>query len=409
MDEANCQDNDLFHHAGSLQYNVDLTRSTVCEFEPETFDREVQDGSLDNLNILAGLSEQRSVTDYSPSLLAPVELTTSKTDTRQITSSSSKKKSTSIQRQVDFKPAKLNMIAHAWIAVSEDSVNGTSQQGNTFWTKVLNEYNLFKKAQEDHDTKQRINDALYSARLVNPQANREDISVTPAAYPERTLSSIKQKWQKYIRRYVHKFNSIFNQKYNPLPSGMNFEKAYEDTVSIFKAETGTIDKNGNVSKGVDFQPYRTCWEYLRDKPKFCASLNEIENRSRNKAAKKRSSPSSIEDSSSQNDDGTTISSKDVPDRCSPKSNKRHKGRDKSKASLRIAAIVDSVKDEISDFDNVEINDLKNDVREIAAVVKDGNKAFGEYLEMLKEKERLEIRKQELEIRKLEREEENSKK
>ena len=177
MDEPNKdrQYNDLFDEAGSLQNNVDVTQLT------ETFDRCVQDGSLDNLNILA-----------------PVEPTTTTTVTTPITSSSSKKKLTSIQRQVDFKPAELNMIAHAWIAVSEDSVNGTSQQGNTFWTKVLNEYNLFKKSQEDHDTKQRMNDAVYSTRLVNPQATQEDISVICVTYPERTMSSIKQKWQKYI-------------------------------------------------------------------------------------------------------------------------------------------------------------------------------------------------------------------
>uniref|UniRef100_A0A336MSK4 CSON005107 protein n=1 Tax=Culicoides sonorensis TaxID=179676 RepID=A0A336MSK4_CULSO len=113
-------------------------------------------------------------------------------------------------------------ICRSWLSFSEDPIHGTDQSNAVFWTKI------------------------------HAHASQKISSLG-----ERHWDSLRQRWG-MISRCVSKFVGCYASVQRLNQSGKTEEDKFIDSEEIYKQDMGTQFK------------FRSCWEILKDSPKFLA-------------------------------------------------------------------------------------------------------------------------------------------
>ena len=138
------------------------------------------------------------------------------------------------------------LICKAFIAASEDPTVGTYQKGSNFQLKV---HQIYCKFLDDHE---KISSSLLMAV---PPSNTNQI---PSTFNRRTSKSILDRFKNVIAPRVNKFMAIV--EVTPRESGKNDDDFLEQCKELFALQT---------TYG-DFEPFRKCYDYLINKPKFAS-------------------------------------------------------------------------------------------------------------------------------------------
>ena len=138
------------------------------------------------------------------------------------------------------------LICKAFIASSEDPTVGTYQKGSTF---QLTMHRIYSQFLHDHE---KITSSLFEAV---PSTGQNQM---PSMYNRRTPKSIFDHFKNVISPRVMKFIAI--RELTPRESGKNDHDFYEQCKILFSQQT---------TYG-DFEPFKKCYEYLENKPKFAS-------------------------------------------------------------------------------------------------------------------------------------------
>ena len=111
-------------------------------------------------------------------------------------------------------------LAHAWIKASDDPIVGNYQEAKTFWQTVQAAYSKLSATNEG-----------------------------------RSIEALKSRWTD-INKKVTKFNGTYLQIKRVPRSGYNEEKYLEDTLALY------------LDEEKERFPFLSCWEYLKDQPKW---------------------------------------------------------------------------------------------------------------------------------------------
>ena len=139
------------------------------------------------------------------------------------------------------------LICKAFIAASEDPAVGTYQKGSTFQLKM---HQIYCKFLEDHE---KISSSLLMA--VPPSNSNNQI---PSTFHRRTAKSILERFKNVIAPRVNKFMAI--AEVTPRESGKSNDDFFEQCKELYTLQT---------TYG-DFEPFRKCYDYLLNKPKFAS-------------------------------------------------------------------------------------------------------------------------------------------
>jgi hypothetical protein len=139
------------------------------------------------------------------------------------------------------------LICKAFIASSEDPTVGTYQKGSTF---QLTMHRIYSQFLDDHE---KITSSLFEAVPTSTGQNQ-----MPSTYNRRTPKSIFDRFKNVISPRVMKFIAI--REVTPRESGKNDHDFYEQCKILFSQQT---------TYG-DFEPFKKCYEYLENKPKFAS-------------------------------------------------------------------------------------------------------------------------------------------
>lgn len=136
-------------------------------------------------------------------------------------------------RGKQWAPSEDELLCRAWIAVSEDPLNGTGQKAGKFWKRIW-EYFTAERAEGD---------------------------------PERNAAALSSRWIT-IRSDVSKFCGMFGKVAADEHSGWSPEMYIEEAMRLWKLKD---------SKGSDFA-FKSCWLYLKDKRKWMIETGTVEKR-----------------------------------------------------------------------------------------------------------------------------------
>ena len=131
-------------------------------------------------------------------------------------------------------------LCKAWLAASEDSINGTGQKAKSFWSSVF---------------EVRVN-------LLCNEAPDGENSAT-----DRTQSSVQSRWGT-INREVTKFCGIHAQVKSVAKSGWNDDNYYDEAEKLYVAESKAKSKPTKFA-------FKVCWEVLKVAPKWTVNCGYI--------------------------------------------------------------------------------------------------------------------------------------
>ena len=137
---------------------------------------------------------------------------------------------------------------------SNDGKKGSKQKASEFEVKLEKHYNDLRQDQEKQDAKQRESNERIG--LVQSGKSGQPVVVS---YPFRTGSSVHQQFKKKIAPPVMKWQSILQVTSDDEPkyrTGENYSKWLERMHALYEAKNGT-----------SFH-YVSCWEFLRQQPKW---------------------------------------------------------------------------------------------------------------------------------------------
>ena len=164
----------------------------------------------------------------------------------------------------DWSAQELAILGQSWMIASEDSLNGTSQKGEVFWMKILNEYNqrlgdVEKKTNADRRTlKLRELQLLNGTMPLNQEAIEFD---RVEYYRDRSWKNLRDKWQRSVLPNVNKMVTIMDNV--ELPSGTtDEEEKWQFALPIFKRQ-----------EGIDFDKYILAYKYLHKKSRFVQAMD----------------------------------------------------------------------------------------------------------------------------------------
>lgn len=109
----------------------------------------------------------------------------------------------------------LLILSQAYIKTSEDAVDGTSKRQSKFWDEVAASFNSIKKRQEAYDARhakrQKFNAVNRKSDFLSDSDEVDDedsVTGEKGSIPNRTASSLQQKWSKFILPLVTKFITL---------------------------------------------------------------------------------------------------------------------------------------------------------------------------------------------------------
>jgi hypothetical protein len=129
-------------------------------------------------------------------------------------------------------------LCKAYANVSTDPIHGTHQKGSTFWTAIKEKYDIFL-----------------------PEVNKEE-EVELVNLPERNCDSLEQRYNKTIKKIMHKWNGYYKKAKTPLKSGWT-EDMYRDHASELYS----------IAEGKPFK-LAHCVDTLFQLPKFMPVLGD---------------------------------------------------------------------------------------------------------------------------------------
>jgi hypothetical protein len=129
-------------------------------------------------------------------------------------------------------------LCKAYANVSTDPVHGTHQKGSTFWNAIKEKYDIFL-----------------------PEVNKEQ-EVEMVNLPERNCDSLEQRYNKTIKKIMHKWNGYYKKAKSPLKSGWTEDMYREHACQLY-----------NIAEGKPFK-LEHCVDTLFQLPKFMPVLGD---------------------------------------------------------------------------------------------------------------------------------------
>jgi hypothetical protein len=152
--------------------------------------------------------------------------------------SSSTEKKAKKKREPNYTDVEDLALCKAYANVSTDPIHGTHQKGSTFWNAIKEKYDIFL-----------------------PEVNKEE-EVELLNLPERNCDSLEQRYNKTIKKIMHKWNGYYKKAKTPLKSGWT-EDMYRDHASELYS----------IAEGKPFK-LAHCVDTLFQLPKFMPVLGD---------------------------------------------------------------------------------------------------------------------------------------
>jgi hypothetical protein len=123
-----------------------------------------------------------------------------------------------ITKASEYSSKDILVLAQAFIQVSENAIEGTAKKSQKFWEEVADSFSKLKEQQEAYDRrlrkKQRYNELHLKGLFLSSNDEEEDVDIV---IPQRTASSLQQKWSKFVLPLVTKFVNLTHRY--PMKSG----------------------------------------------------------------------------------------------------------------------------------------------------------------------------------------------
>jgi hypothetical protein len=129
-------------------------------------------------------------------------------------------------------------LCKAYANVSTDPIHGTHQKGSTFWNAIKEKYDIFL-----------------------PEVNKEE-EVELVNLPERNCDSLEQRYNKTIKKIMHKWNGYYKKAKTPLKSGWTEDMYREHASELY-----------SIAEGKPFK-LAHCVDTLFKLPKFMPVLGD---------------------------------------------------------------------------------------------------------------------------------------
>jgi hypothetical protein len=120
-------------------------------------------------------------------------------------------------KSAEYSAKDILVLAQAFIRVSENAIDGTSQKRNKFWDDVAASFKKLKVQQEAYDSRQKKKEKYNKVRLYGEDFSEDDDDSVAVLMTIRTPNSLQQKWSKSVQPLVTKFISLTNR--HPKKSG----------------------------------------------------------------------------------------------------------------------------------------------------------------------------------------------
>jgi hypothetical protein len=179
---------------------------------------------------------------------APKKQTTTSTKKKKATTakkrkaapspSSSTEKKAKKKREPNYTDVEDLALCKAYANVSTDPIHGTHQKGSTFWDAIKEKYDIFL-----------------------PEVNKEE-EVELLNLPERNCDSLEQRYNKTIKKIMHKWNGYYKKAKTPLKSGWTEDMYREHASELY-----------SIAEGKPFK-LAHCVDTLFQLPKFMPVLGD---------------------------------------------------------------------------------------------------------------------------------------
>ena len=277
------------------------------------------------------------------------------------------------------------MLCRAFIQVSEDASTGVNQKGTDFWNRIQSSYSLFCKNRVFYVNNKRRQEEVRKASSLGRTVEADSVFIVPLHIPTRDDKNMQQRWSRTILPVVQKMTGI--ESTILYDEGGTSGTNGDETIQFQRLVT--IYKQQNNNK--DCSIFKSCWLYLRDKPKFIAYTENMSKKAR-KNSKKRGSEevtmNSIDNSNNENSmDGEEI----VIDH--EVQEKRPAGRDSCKNKIskgdslfKMMSALQEDKKSSEDFLSKHLDKIEKPMADI-----------GNYVQLLAEEKRLDLEGKKLDL------------
>jgi len=144
-------------------------------------------------------------------------MTNKATKTNKAVRSSGGSSSNKANKSVEYTAKDLLVLAQAFIRTSENSIDGVSQKRSTFWEEVTKCFHKLKESQQAYDRRQKKKAHYTEVRLRGDFQLSDSEDDSDCELPNRTTSSLQQKWSKFLLPIVTKFIALTEK--HPMQSG----------------------------------------------------------------------------------------------------------------------------------------------------------------------------------------------